>query len=54
MNKPVEDLKNRLKLALEIRNISQQDLSEMAKIPKASISQYLRGNAVHDCREGQA
>lgn len=43
MNKPITELKNRLKIALEIRNISQQELADMTKIPKASISQYLSG-----------
>lgn len=45
MNTPIEELKNRLKLALELRNVSQQDLAEAARIPKASISQYLSGYA---------
>lgn len=45
MNKPIDELKNRLKKALDMRSISQQELSEMTKIPKASISQYLSGYA---------
>ena len=45
MNKPIDELKNRLRTALEDRNISQQELSELSKIPKSSISQYLSGYA---------
>ena len=45
MNKPIDELKNRFKRAFDVRNVSQQELSEMTKIPKASISQYLSGYA---------
>ena len=45
MNKPTEQLKERLKKALDIRNLTQQELSERTQIPKSSISQYLSGYA---------
>ena len=34
---------NRLKTAMEIRNIKASELSEQANIPKSAISQYLSG-----------
>ena len=45
MNKPTEQLKERLKKALDIRNLTQQELSERTQIPNSSISQYLSGYA---------
>lgn len=45
MNKPSETLKDRLRIALSKRNITQQDLSDKTGIPKSSISQYISGYA---------
>lgn len=45
MSKPIVEVKDRLQEALDLRQISQQELSEKTKIPKASISQYLSGYA---------
>ena len=43
MSIPVADMKDRLYEALRDKGISQQDLSNATKIPKASISQYING-----------
>lgn len=45
MQMPIVPLRHRLKEALQIRKISQQELSEKTGIPKSSISQYLSGYA---------
>lgn len=45
MNTPIELLKDRLRKALRIKNITQQELSDLTGIPKASISQYISGYA---------
>ena len=41
----VSEIKNRIKLALSIRNMSPTQLGEKTKIPKSSISQYMSGYA---------
>ena len=38
-----EDFANRLKKAMQIRDIKASELSEKANIPKSAISQYLSG-----------
>lgn len=38
-----ESCSSRLRQALELRNIKQADLSQITKIPKSAISQYLSG-----------
>lgn len=45
MSAPVDELKNRLKKALAIRNLKPVDLVEMTGIPKSAISQYMSGYA---------
>lgn len=45
MAKPIVEIKDRLQEALNFRQMSQQELSDRTKIPKASISQYLSGYA---------
>ena len=45
MSAPVDELKNRLKKALAIRNLKPVDLVEKTKIPKSAISQYMSGYA---------
>lgn len=41
----MEDIKDRLKKALEYRNMKPIELSEKTKIPKSAISQYMSGYA---------
>lgn len=43
--KPTEEIKDRLTLALHRRNLTPKELSNMTKIPKSSISQYMSGYA---------
>lgn len=43
MSQPIDELKNRLKQALVKNNIRPIELSEITKIPKSSISQYMSG-----------
>ena len=43
MSIPVEELKDRLKKALSIRNMKPIELSEKTGIPKSAISQYMSG-----------
>lgn len=45
MDKALDTIANRLRKALSIRNVKQQELVEKADIPKSSISQYLSGYA---------
>lgn len=45
MDTPTTSIKMRLREALNIRNMTQQELSDKTGIPKASISQYLSGYA---------
>lgn len=45
MNKPKDEIKNRLKKALSIRNMKPIELSEKTGIPKSAISQYMSGYA---------
>lgn len=45
MASPVDNLNNRLKIALTKRNMKPVELSEKTKIPKSSISQYMSGYA---------
>lgn len=45
MNKPNDELKNRLKKALSLRNMKPIELSERTGIPKSAISQYTSGYA---------
>lgn len=45
MNRPTATIKERLREALDIKNMTQQELSDKTGIPKASISQYLSGYA---------
>jgi len=45
MTAPTDDLKNRLKKALNIRGMKPIELSEATKIPKSAISQYMSGYA---------
>lgn len=45
MAKPVEEIKNRIAKALDIRGMKPIELAEKTGIPKASISQYLSGYA---------
>lgn len=40
---PTAELKDRLRKALELRNMKPIELSEKTKIPKAAISQYMSG-----------
>lgn len=42
---PVDELKNRLKKALSVRNLKPVDLVEKTNIPKSAISQYMSGYA---------
>lgn len=39
----MDSFSNRLKKAMELRNIKSSELSEKANIPKSAISQYLSG-----------
>lgn len=43
MSTPIDELKNRLKKALSIRNMKPIELSEKTGIPKSAISQYMSG-----------
>lgn len=45
MSQPAAELKDRLKRALMVRNMSAIELSEKTGIPKSSISQYMSGYA---------
>lgn len=45
MATPVENLKNRLQLAMKERNMKAVELSKKTNIPKSSISQYMSGYA---------
>ena len=45
MTRPNLNFKERLKKALEINNMTQQELADKTGIPKSSISQYVRGYA---------
>ena len=45
MSKPIDEIKNRLTTALSIRNMRPIELSEITKIPKSTISQYMSGYA---------
>lgn len=45
MRKPNDEIKNRLKKALAIRNMKPIELSEKTGIPKSAISQYMSGYA---------
>lgn len=45
LSAPVDELKNRLKMALSIRDLKPVDLVEKTKIPKSAISQYMSGYA---------
>jgi transcriptional regulator with XRE-family HTH domain len=45
MDKPIVEIKDRLKKAMHYREISPIELSEETKIPKSSISQYMSGYA---------
>lgn len=42
---PSDSIANRLRLAMDIRNMRQVELCEKTKLPKASINQYLSGYA---------
>lgn len=43
MSEPIEDLKLRLKKALEMRDVKQIELAEKTGLSRAAISQYLSG-----------
>ena len=45
MDKPVKEIKDRLRLALNKREVSPKELSDKTGIPKSSISQYMSGYA---------
>lgn len=45
MPNEIETIAHRLKEALSIRNMRQQDLADVTKISKGSISQYMSGYA---------
>lgn len=45
MSQPIDELKNRLKKALVIRDLKPVDLVEKTGIPKSAISQYMSGYA---------
>lgn len=45
MSLPKEELKNRLREALYLRNMKPIELSEKTGIPKSAISQYMSGYA---------
>lgn len=45
MSAPVDELKNRLKKALSIRDLKPVDLVRITSIPKSAISQYMSGYA---------
>lgn len=45
MSKPIDELKNRLKIAINCAGIKPIELSEKTGIPKSSISQYMSGYA---------
>ena len=45
MDYPIDEIKNRLRKAINIRNIRQIDLCEKTGISKSSISQYMSGYA---------
>lgn len=45
MDKPIVEIKERLKKAMQIREIAPIELSEKTHIPKSSISQYMSGYA---------
>lgn len=45
MSKPIVEIRERLQKALELRQMTQQELSDITEIPKSSISQYLSGYA---------
>jgi len=44
VEKPISELKDRLKKALAMKQITPIELSEKTKIPKSSISQYMSGH----------
>lgn len=43
MSVPVAELKDRLRKALQVRDMKPIELSEKTKIPKSAISQYMSG-----------
>ncbi|MBR4058923.1 MAG: helix-turn-helix transcriptional regulator [Lachnospiraceae bacterium] len=45
MDKPIAEIKERLRVALDFNNMTAQELSEKTGISKSSISQYLSGYA---------
>lgn len=45
MDKPTQEIKDRLQRALSIRDMTPIELSTKTKIPKSSISQYMSGYA---------
>lgn len=45
MSKPVKSVNNRIIEALELREMTQKDLSDKTGISEASISQYVNGRA---------
>lgn len=45
MKSPTVEIKDRLRKAINDRDISQQELAELTGIPKSSISQYVSGYA---------
>lgn len=45
MDRPIAEIKDRLRQALSFFNMTAQELSEKTQIPKSSISQYLSGFA---------
>ncbi len=50
MSVPIDELKNRLKLAMAKMNIRPIELAEITKIPKSSISQYMSGYAKSEAK----
>ena len=49
-----EDTAQRLTMALAERNITQQTLSELSGVSKASISQYVHGRNIPNSRSARA
>ena len=45
MDKPIEMIQTRLRKAIDRSGLTQQEVANKTKIPKASISQYLSGYA---------
>lgn len=43
MDKPIKEIKDRIKIAMGYRNITPKELSDKTGIPKSSISQYMSG-----------